>query len=455
MFSIHNHLKKCYQNSSLDIQIKANYTFWTCLIIIAIFLISIGTHIYEGTPMFKIVGDIIGIALCGISIFYILNRRVQLTSYLLFIGFVIIIFIHNLLNDFFFPEQATTLRLYVTGAQIGGIHLMLGLSTFKQKYMLYSGLLSWLLLSLHALIIIHHEFNWEQISSFFWANYLVCCMGVVLFAVIAQNILYLSEQLVQNSEDKARIIQAQNQKLERLIDERNVELQVSNQDIEQFAYIVSHDLKEPSRMVSSYIKLLKQELHKKQLGKEQPLKEYIGYVEGGSKRMNEMIQSLTTYTRLNKQFGSKEAINLQQVVQDACSNLRILINDHQAQINYDQLPNISGYKVQLIRLFQNLITNAIRYKAPNRVPIISIMASQQEKEWLITVTDNGIGIAEKDQESIFRLFQQGSQTPSTSKSEGTGIGLAICKKIVERHGGKIGVTSTLGEGATFYFSLPQ
>ncbi len=456
MLGISSYLRDCYKDAPIDIQVKANYTFWTCFIIIIIFVISICAHIFEGAPVYKIIGDIVGIVLCIVSMILVLIGRVNLTSYLLFAGFLIILFIHNILNDYLVPEQATTLRLYVTGSQIGGIHLMLGLSTFKRKYMLYSGLLSWLLLTIHGGIIIHHEFQWENISNFFWANYMVCCMGVVIFAIIAQNILYLSEQLIQNSEEKAQIIQAQNQQLASLIGKQNYELQVNNQDIEQFAYILSHDLKEPVRMMNSYTKLIRKELQKKQLVSEQPLSEYMDYVEGGSKRINEMIHYLTVYTRLNKQFGNKERVYLQQVVHDACSNLKMLIDEYQAKISFDKLPSIYGYQPQLIRLFQNLIANAIRYKHPTRLPIIQINVSEQNnQELLIAITDNGIGIAPKDQETIFRLFQQGSNPPLTSKSKGTGIGLAICKKIVERHGGKIWITSVEEQGTTFYFTLPN
>jgi len=226
------------------------------------------------------------------------------------------------------------------------------------------------------------------------------------------------------------------------------DLQHSNKELEEFAYVASHDLQEPLRMVSSYTQLLARR-YQDQL--DQDAHEFIGYAVDGAERMRRLINDLLTYSRVGtrgKPFGKTDC---QQALQDTLANLQTAIDETDATVTHDQLPTVLADASQLIQVFQNLVSNAIKFRG-QAPPAIHIGAQRQDGEWVFSVRDNGIGIEPQYYERIFVIFQRlhpGDEYP------GTGIGLAISKRIVERHGGRIWVESELGEGATFYFAIPD
>ena len=224
------------------------------------------------------------------------------------------------------------------------------------------------------------------------------------------------------------------------------ELKRSNADLEQFAYIASHDLQEPLRMVSSFTKLLAQRYHG-QLDDE--ANQIIDFAVEGATRMQALIRDLLTYSRVHSRGKLFKQTDCEGLLQIAVTNLRMLIAENDAQIDIEPLPTLMGDETQLMQLFQNLITNSLKYRRAEP-PQIKIGATKQENQWLFWVRDNGLGIEPKQQERIFLIFQR---LHRRQDYPGTGIGLALCKKIVERHGGKIWVESKPGEGSTFYFTL--
>lgn len=226
------------------------------------------------------------------------------------------------------------------------------------------------------------------------------------------------------------------------------ELKRSNEELEQFAYVSSHDLQEPLRMVSSFTQLLERR-YKGQLDSEAD--EYIAFVVDGAKRMKELIDDLLEFSRLNTQAGEFKMVSLQIALRDVLSNLQTFIKDNNATITYEPLPTIMGDPSQLNQLFQNLISNAIKFH-DDEPPEIHISAQKDEDEWVFGVSDNGIGIDPGHQEQIFDVFKR---LHTREEYAGTGIGLAICKKIVERHRGRIWVESELGKGSSFYFTIPK
>jgi PAS domain S-box-containing protein len=234
---------------------------------------------------------------------------------------------------------------------------------------------------------------------------------------------------------------------DRAMKQRMRELEQSNSDLEQFASIASHDLREPLRMVVSYTQLLA-ERYRGQL--DEKADKFINYAVQGATRMQRLIDDLLAYARLENPGRPSLPIAVQDALRDTLSDMRVLIQDSGARIVYGELPTVLVDPVQLAQLFQNLIHNAIKFRRQDP-PVIEISAEREGGMWKVAIKDNGIGIEKRYQDRIFQMFQR---LHERGKYEGNGIGLATARKIVERHGGTIGLVSTPGQGSTFYFTLP-
>ena len=224
------------------------------------------------------------------------------------------------------------------------------------------------------------------------------------------------------------------------------ELGRSNADLQQFAYVASHDLQEPLRMVSSYTQLLERR-YKGKLDADAD--DFIAFAVDGANRMQRLIQDLLAYSRVSRGSRQFEPTSVESALRYALDNLRNAVNESGAVVTHDLLPTVMGDEKQLAQLFQNLLSNAIKFRGRER-PCIHVSARQTEGEWVFSVRDNGIGLDPQYADRIFVIFQR---LHTSQEFGGTGIGLAICKKIVERHGGRIWVESELGKGATFYFTI--
>jgi PAS domain S-box-containing protein len=234
---------------------------------------------------------------------------------------------------------------------------------------------------------------------------------------------------------------------ERDIRQRVRVLEQSNTDLEQFASIASHDLREPLRMVVSYTQLLS-ERYRGQL--DEKADKFIGYAVQGATRMQRLIDDLLAYSRLENPGRPSMPTPVVDALRDTLSDMRVVIQDNAAQIEYGALPTVLVDPIQLTQLFQNLLSNAIKFRR-EEPPRIELAAEQEGGMWRISVRDNGIGIEKRYHDRIFQMFQR---LHERSKYEGNGIGLATARKIVERHGGTIGVSSMPGQGSTFSFTLP-
>lgn len=235
------------------------------------------------------------------------------------------------------------------------------------------------------------------------------------------------------------------QELERF----NTELKRSNEELEQFAYVASHDLQEPLRMVSSYTQLLEKK-YKNQL--DEKANKYIYYAVDGASRMQLLISDLLTYSRITTRGMPFSRVDVNDILTRALTNLKTAIRENEAKITHNNLPTLDADSAQLQRVFQNLLSNAIKYRNKDAQPLIHIASEEQGKNWLFAVRDNGIGIDPKYKERLFIIFQR---LHTSQEFPGTGIGLAIAKRIVERHGGNIWFESSPGKGSTFYFTLPK
>jgi PAS domain S-box-containing protein len=222
----------------------------------------------------------------------------------------------------------------------------------------------------------------------------------------------------------------------------------SNSDLEQFAYVASHDLQEPLRIISGYCQLFERR-YKSLLDDDG--RKYLGYMNDGALRMQDLIADLLSWSRVSSKARELTPLDLNQCLDAALNNLGLFINEQGATVERDELPRIKGDLNQLVQLFQNLIGNAVKFRGQNS-PAVRIGVEKRADMWVIKVSDNGIGFDMQYADRIFTIFQR---LHSREQYKGTGIGLAICKKVVERHGGKIWVESRQGYGTTFYFSLPM
>jgi signal transduction histidine kinase len=224
------------------------------------------------------------------------------------------------------------------------------------------------------------------------------------------------------------------------------ELARSNAELQQFAYVASHDLQEPLRMVSSYTQLLA----KRYRGRlDADADDFIGFAVDGAARMQKLIQDLLAYSRVGTRDLERQSVSMDSVLEYATDMLQLVIKDTDAVVTNDSLPSIKVDERQMTQLFQNLISNAIKFRG-QKPPRIHVSARRLDGEWLFSVHDNGIGIDPQYADRIFVIFQR---LHNRDEYPGTGIGLAICKKIVERHGGRIWMESELGKGSTFFFTV--
>lgn len=260
-------------------------------------------------------------------------------------------------------------------------------------------------------------------------------------AFFLENIAELEKEISERKKAEEKL-KAANRQLEA----REKKLQESNKELQEFAYVASHDLKEPLRMVSSYTQLLERRYKDKLDDK---AKKFIDYAVDGAKRMQTLIDDLLSFSRISTQGDEFVKTDVNRLLHDVKNSMKTLIADRKAVITNDKLPEVVADKAQLERLFANLIGNAIKYC--NKKPKIHISAKKTKNEWRFSVQDNGIGIDEEFREKVFIIFQR---LHAKDKYSGSGIGLAISRRIINRHGGRIWFESEPGKGTTFYFSLP-
>ncbi len=238
------------------------------------------------------------------------------------------------------------------------------------------------------------------------------------------------------------------QKSESNLELKNKELESKNRELEQFVYIASHDLREPLRTTSGFVDLL-QKQYKGKL--DEKADKYLSYIIKASGRMRILIDDLLDYSRVG---GNKatEDIDCNIILQEVLADLGIALTETGAEITAGKLPVINGNHISIKLLFQNLITNGIKFRKKDVAPRINIVTELTDNSWMFSFTDNGIGIERQNRDKIFVIFQR---LHSRREYEGSGIGLAHCKKIVDGHNGRIWVESEFGEGTTFYFTIPQ
>ncbi|PSG98376.1 hypothetical protein BRD56_00100 [Thermoplasmatales archaeon SW_10_69_26] len=261
---------------------------------------------------------------------------------------------------------------------------------------------------------------------------------------LRERVMSLNDELNEAQREMRRELKARRQ-AERAIEEKAAALERSNELLQEFAYVVSHDLQEPLRMITSYLQLLASDYGDELDG---DAHEYIDYAVDGAARMRDMIDALLAYSRVESQGVDPEPVALSGVVDDVLENLHVRIEEAGAEVHAGDLATVEADESQLHHLVQNLIANALDHGGP--APTIEVGAEPVEGTVRLRVADDGPGIPEEEQGDLFGIFNRGSR----ASGDGTGIGLAVCQRIADRHGGEIGVESTEGQGATFWVQLP-
>ncbi|MCA9406315.1 MAG: PAS domain S-box protein, partial [Candidatus Omnitrophica bacterium] len=261
-----------------------------------------------------------------------------------------------------------------------------------------------------------------------------------LIPIRVQGEMFVLANIIDISERK---------KQEMIILSQTENLKRSNQELEQFAYVASHDLQEPIRKIIGFTQLFSRNFEGRM---DEESEEYMNFIIDGARRMQVLIQDLLQYSRAGKKELEFEETDLNVVVEDAIKNLNTVIQDAQAEIHFDKLPVVQAHRVFILQLFQNLINNAIKYRSEDK-PCINIAAKPKGSYWEFSVEDNGIGIQPEYAEKIFKIFQR---LHGRDEYSGTGIGLTICRRIVDRHGGRIWLDiENDHKGSIFKFILPM
>ena len=297
----------------------------------------------------------------------------------------------------------------------------------------------------------YEEEGWRvrKDGTHFWANVVITALfdqhnRHVGFAKVTRDLTErrLAEQALRESEERYR-----QQSIE--LSAANIELKKTNQELESFAYVASHDLQEPLRKIQAFGDLLKtqQAAYLTESGKD-----LLDRMQTSTGRMQALIRDLLTYSQVNNARQPFEPVSLSDIINDVINDLDDIIQEKQAQVVADPLPDITGSRFQLQQLFQNLLSNALKFQPAGNRPVIRITDVSSESGLTIQVIDNGIGFDSRFKDQIFKLFQR---LNATNQFKGTGIGLAICKRVVENHGGTITVDSILDQGTTFTIFLPS
>jgi signal transduction histidine kinase len=279
-----------------------------------------------------------------------------------------------------------------------------------------------------------------------YAGLFLMVVGIVLIFATGQEMIIraLHEKQMELSRQKAELAR---QTLSQL--EAEQKLLTTNRELEQFAYAASHDLKEPLRMIGSYIQLIKRKMNAQLDG---PTQEYMGYVTDGVSRMEKLLNDLLEYSRLGRRKEQVRDVDLNEIMLVVINNLMAGMKETHAAIYVNQLPVIKASYTEMTQLFQNLISNSIKFRKAGESPMVEIAHEMQDETHVFHFHDNGIGIPEEDNQRVFNIFER---LHARQDYEGSGIGLATCKKIISNLGGRIWVESGVGEGATFSFTIPK
>ncbi len=318
---------------------------------------------------------------------------------------------------------------------------------FRQKYAFASVYINTFICLMYGVVIYSGVIDIHQSDQYNLMSWLAISFNVVfisaIFAILIPRMFGSMQQTIEHHRALKNEIGGQKLELQQSLRE----LKTKNHELEQFAYVASHDLQEPLRMISSFMSLLDKK-YSPQL--DDKARQYIYYATDGARRMRQIILDLLEFSRVGKHYGEKQLVDLNKLIDNTIFIFTRTIDKKEARVLRDDLPRVYSYAAPLEQIFQNLISNGLKYNRGDCPPDIHISAEEKDDCWIFSVHDKGIGIAEEHHENVFSIFERFHASDS---SNGTGMGLAIVKKEVESLGGKIWLESTPGTGSTFFFTL--
>ncbi|MFK7949889.1 MAG: ATP-binding protein [Saprospiraceae bacterium] len=455
LLKFYQHKISLFSDKSTEIIEKSRFTLFACICAICVGIISIVVHSILATRLHLIIGDLIGLVCYIMALVLLSPKRFMLSVNLLVGGAITAVSIHSLIGDYIFPENLSAFKVYHTLMIQLLMLIFLGVVAISRRQVILFSIISLITIILHFVVLILQD---VPTNDEFIATLITITVEASLAGLGINFFFNFNHRVSTNLKKQKKIITQQNEViskensyLEQKINDRTEALKQSNDNLKMFSYAVSHDVREPLRMISSFIGLIKRELQREKLDRE-TIDEYAYFAVDGSQRLDAMINNLLIYTRLDKNKNSNlESVDLNDMVDIVQLNLQVLIREKKATIYFENLPKIYANEGNIILLFQNLIANAIKYSRSEVSPIIHISAKQVLDNIVIEVKDNGRGIDKNIIDHIFLPFKRGH---NSDEEKGTGIGLAICKKIVEGVQGKISVHSSLGNGSIFRLEFP-
>jgi signal transduction histidine kinase len=452
MKAIHSFFLSGYDNASYFERKKAMYLYYIILSALAFITFVLIGQAYFNTGAIYLIGNLVALngVVCSLILFK--NRKTEAAGHLMAASAICMIVLHNIVRDWFDVDPAMRFRIYINMSSILGVFFLI-VCFFREKKIIYYYSLGFVTILLtHALVIDHQIGHLPLMRRYIWEHFSTVLMGIIAVSAIATWLLAYVNALLEQNTEYARLIKVQNEQLEGMVAERTKALTRSNDSLREFAYIVSHDLKEPLRTIAGFVSLMAKELERKGL-LEDEVEEYVGYAKSGTRQMEKLISDILAYSKLNVEEKRTDNVNIDEVIGEVKPLLAKALYESDPTLHFTELVNIRGEKRLMVQLFQNLISNAIKYRSADREPEVTI-GCVEHSDTLVCyfVKDNGIGIAKQYYDTVFQAFKR---LHSKVEYEGTGVGLAICKKIVEIHGGDIWIESVEGEGSTFYFTLPK
>jgi signal transduction histidine kinase len=450
MISVKKFFLYRYKDASHLEMRKASYLFFITLASLSyISIIAAGQFYFNNDLLYK---TALLIALSGILAALVLfrERRINVAGHLISCSMMGMIVFETCVHDYFSHDPAIRYSLYVSLVSLTAVCFIVVSFFRNQNYVLAYSVVFQIILLTHALIICHAIGDIPGMKLNVWQHFVTVSLGMAALGGISSWLLSYLKALSMQNEAYARHVESQRNTLEKMVTERTADLETSNQHLNEFAYLVSHDLKEPLRTISGFVTLIRRELESEGLN-EGDISDYLNFVNTGTFQMEKLIRDILAYSKLNvieKQFAP---VNVEEILDDVKGKLAKSITESAAVIYVVSATPVLGQKLLLEQLFQNLISNAIKYRAPERPLVITIGCIKSAATVSCFVKDNGIGIDPEHYEAIFKPFKR---LHSKVNYEGTGVGLAICKKIAEIHGGEIKVESNEAVGCTFWFTVP-
>ncbi len=448
---VKNYFLSGYKTDSAFEQKKATFLFYFILSALAVStIVFISQAILQLGLLYTISG---AMALLGIvvSLFLFKNKYIEASGHLMAFAVLFMVILQNVFCDIYRTDPAIRYRIYLDGASLIGIYFLI-ISFFRENRVIYFyGVMFVLILFTHSLVLYFNLRAIPEMGAFVWEHFATVFVAIIVLAFISTWLLGYMNTIIEQNEDFAQRLAKQKEELEEMVEERTQDLSTSNEKLKEFAHIVSHDLKEPLRTISGFVTLIQRELRRLGLN-DDDIKDYMAHVCRGTRQMEQLISDILSYSKLNIIDKPSETVSVETVIAEVKSVLTKAIYDSEAKIHIMELESVIGDRRLLTQLFQNLISNAIKYRSDSQTPVIEIGCEVEDGYVQFYVRDNGIGISEEYFSTVFQAFKR---LHSRVNYEGTGIGLAICKKIIDIHRGRIWIESEEGRGTTFYFTLPK